>query len=117
NILSNPWKTKTQNCNIWMSEVFASSFYLNKSEWSRANRITAKKILAKTDFRPVKVAMSDIQGTAGLLDLFFAGLNTTEGNINFEYGVADIVPARSITEWLARNGRFQSVEYIKGSLD
>lgn len=117
NLVSHPWKTKTQNCNIWLAEVLASSFYLNKSDWPRTNRTTAKKILAQTDFLPMKVPLSDLQSTARILDLFVGGLNANEGNIDHFYQVADIVPARTITEWLAKNGHFKSIEYIKGSLD
>lgn len=116
NLVSNPWKTKTQNCNIWLSEVLASSFYLNKSDWPQANRVTAKKILAKTEFRPVKVALTDLQSSARILDFFVGGLNANEGNIDHFYHVADIVPARSISEWLVKNGHFKSIEYLKGSL-
>lgn len=116
NVVAHPWGLNTQNCNIWMSEVLASSLYLHPSDWSKTNRRTSKLILSKNSFRPVKLPLTDLQTLARLPALFIGGFNTEEGNVDHELGVVDIVPMLSIYEWLVRKKWILTSQTIYGEL-
>lgn len=115
NLLSNPWKTKSQNCNIWLSEVLASSLFLEKKNWPSANRQTALSLLQDTDFRPIKVVLTGLQSWMQIASLFIGGVELNEGNVFMHLRAADTVPARSITEWLNRLQLIQNSTTIKGT--
>lgn len=115
NLVAHPWGLKTQNCNIWTSEVLAASLFANRSEWSKMNRREAKNILFRTGFIPMKTGMSNIQALLRIPSPFVNGLSAEEGNfIHHPYAVADIVPPISILEWLDGHGVLTNAKTIKG---
>lgn len=114
NLVAHPWGIKSQNCNIWVSEVMASAYFVGEESWSRVDRLLAKRVLSQTHFKPVKVPMTVGQSLGRIAAPFINGLNGEEGNIDHFYGVADIVPARSIFEWLERLGEMGRSETIYG---
>lgn len=117
NLTSNPWETKTQNCNIWASELLASSLFVKQSGWNRTTREFSKHVLAETGFKPVKMALGPLFSMARYPALLVGGVDMEEGNfIHMDYNVGDIVPTESISEWLQSHGQISSTKIIKGSL-
>ncbi len=113
NLVAHPWKTLSQNCNIWVSEVLASAYFVTEDSWPKTDRALAKRVLSQTSFRPVKVPLTGKQRLGRVAAPFIGGINSEEGNIDHYYGVADIVPARSIIEWLDKLGQFRSIETVQ----
>ncbi len=114
NLVAHPWGLRTQNCNIWVSEVMASAYFVNRGSWPQTDRRLAKDILSKTRFRPVKVPLTGAQSLGRLAAPFVGGIDGEEGNFQHYYGVADIVPARSIIEWLQHHQQIKQIEIIRG---
>ncbi len=114
NLVAHPWRLESQNCNIWVSEVMASAYFVAQDSWNRTDRRFAKDVLAKTFFRPVKVPTTFVQALGRLAAPFVGGINGEEGNFDHFYGVADIVPARSIIEWLNRHDQVKEIKKIYG---
>ncbi|MCB0378194.1 MAG: DUF2145 domain-containing protein [Bdellovibrionales bacterium] len=114
NLLTNPWKVKTQNCNAWTSEALATMLFEPQNQWKRANRHQAKQILWQTGFRPYKIPLGPLQSLARLPALFVGGIDMEEGNIDHFHGVADVIPTEAIQDWLKRHGKITSAKLIKG---
>lgn len=115
NLAAHPWKTGSQNCNIWASEVLASSLFVKPDGWNRSTRKFSKHVLAETGFKPTKMVFGSLFNLARFPAIFVGGVSMEEGNfIHQPYSVGDIVPTESIDEWLTLNGMVTSRKIIRG---